>query len=297
MSDTPFTDWILHFSSTVEEWVLALSESLWIYPGIFAVSLIDAIFPVVPSESVIIATATASSQTGSPILVLIFLCAAVGAWCGDQLAYLVGSRFDVRQWRIFKRGRWLRTLDWAETQLERRGTTFIIAARFIPMGRVVVNLTAGALRYPHRRFMGVDAVAVTIWAAWSIALGTIAGAIFPEDNLLLSIVVGVVAGVVLGLLVDRILAWIGLEQPQLPDLAGDIEESLTPEEKARAEELERLRAERKEHRVERREERRSHTGSVRVAGRRGDTAADGSQGSDADAEERRADDLPGEDAR
>ena len=270
MSDTSFTDWILHFSSTVEEGVLALSESLWIYPGLFAVSLIDAIFPVVPSESVVIATSTASYQTGSPILVLIFLCAALGAWCGDQLAYLVGARFDVRRWKIFKRGRWLRTLDWAETQLERRGTTFIIAARFIPMGRVVVNLTAGALRYPHRRFMGVDAVAVTMWAAWSIALGTIAGAVLPEDNLLLSIIVGVVAGVVLGILVDRVLAWIGFQQPELPDLAGDIEETLSPEERARAEEIERHRAERREHRVERREERRTHSGRPHTAGHQHD---------------------------
>ena len=297
MSDTPFTDWILHFSSTVEEWVLALSESLWIYPGLFAVSLLDAIFPVVPSESVVIATSTASYQTGSPILVLIFLCAAAGAWCGDQLAYLIGARFDVRRWRIFKRGRWLRTLDWAESQLERRGTTFIIAARFIPMGRVVVNLTAGALRYPHRRFMGVDAVAVSIWAAWSIALGTIAGAIFPEDNLLLSIVVGVVAGVVLGLLVDRILAWIGFEQPELPDLAADIEGSLSPEEKARAEELERVRAERREDRVERREERRSRTGSITAAGRRREHGDDGLEPDQAPSEGRDTDDAPGEDAR
>ncbi|GIG54795.1 DedA family protein [Demequina activiva] len=268
MSDRTFTDWILHFSSTVEEWVLELSESLWIYPGVFGVSLVDGVFPVVPSESVIIAVSTASYQTGSPILVLIFLCAAVGAWCGDQLAYAIGARFDVRQWRLFRRSRARRALDVAETQLERRGTTYIIAARFIPMGRVLVNLTAGALRYPHRRFMGVDALAVSIWAAWSVAVGTVAGAIFPEDNLVLSIIVGVVAGVVLGMLVDRILGWIGFESPELPDLAGDIQESMTPEERARADELERQRLARREERVERREERRGRTGPATIGGRR-----------------------------
>ncbi|WP_159450154.1 DedA family protein [Demequina sp. NBRC 110056] len=259
-----FSDWILHFSSTVEEWVLELSESLWIYPGVFFLSLIDGIFPVLPSESVIIATSTASFQTGSPILVLIFLCGAVGAWCGDQIAYLVGSRVDVRHWRLFKRDRWRHSLDWAESQLERRGTTFIIAARFIPMGRVIVNLTAGALRFPHRRFMGVDAVAVSIWAAWGILLGTAAGAIFPKDNLLLSIIVGVVAGVLLGLVVDKVLGWFGLTEPELPDLAGDIEESLTPEDRERQAEIERHRAERKEERTGRKEERVAHRAERRA---------------------------------
>ncbi len=229
MEDPSFTQWILHFSSLTEEYVLALSESLWIYPGVFALSVIDGFFPIVPSESVIIATATAALQTGSPILVLIFLCGAVGAWLGDQIAYLIGAKTDVRRWKLFKRERWRRGLDWAETQLERRGPTFIIAARFVPMGRVLVNLSAGALRYPHRRFMGIDAIAVTLWSAWGIGLGSAAGAVFPEDNLLLSIVVGVVAGVVLGLFVDKILSWFGLTQPELPDLAGDIEEALAEE--------------------------------------------------------------------
>ncbi len=219
-------DWILHTSDRLNEWILLFAESLWIYPLTFLMSLIDAIFPVVPSESIIIATSTASAQTGTPILILIFLAGAVGAWCGDQIAYLVGARFDPRNWGMLTRDKPRRALDWAEHQLERRGTTFIIAARFIPMGRVAVNLMAGALRFPHRRFMGVDAVAVTIWAGWGILLGTVAGSIFPEDNLFFSIVAGVVAGVVLGFFVDKILALLGFTKPELPDLAADIEERL-----------------------------------------------------------------------
>src|SRR5690606_16886400 len=125
-----------------------------------------------------------------------------------------------------------------------------------PMGRVLVNVAAGALRYPHRRFMGVDAVAVTIWSGWSIALGTVAGAIFPEDNLLLSIVVGVIAGVVLGFAVEKVLGWIGIDKPTLPDFASDIEESLTPEERAAAEALAAEREARREQRIEQRLERR-----------------------------------------
>lgn len=217
-----FWNWLIHFSSNVEDLVLAWSDSLWIYVGVFALSLIDAIFPVVPSESVVIATSVTAASQGTPLLIGIFLTAAAGAWCGDQLAYFIGTKIDVRKISLFKRDRWRKSLDWAEDHLETRGSTFIIAARFIPMGRVVVNLTAGALRYPHRRFMGVDAIAVTIWAAWGIGLGTVAASIF-QDKLLLSIVVGIVGGTVLGVFVDKLLNLLGFGPPDLPDLADQIE--------------------------------------------------------------------------
>ncbi len=211
-------DWI----GALEHWVLTLTESLWIYPTVYLLSLIDGIFPLVPSESIVIATATAWSQTGTPIIYLTWLVAAAGAWSGDQFAYWVGSRFDVRKHPFFGRERVRRSLDWAETALEKRGTTFIIAARFIPMGRVAVNLTAGALGYPRKWFMTVDAVAAVIWATYGSILGVFAGSI--SDNILVSIAIGVVGGVVLGFIIDKVLARLGFAEPEMPDLAGEIEE-------------------------------------------------------------------------
>ncbi|WP_430867685.1 DedA family protein [Demequina aurantiaca] len=246
-------DWMIHFGSKVEVLVLTWSESLWIYPGLFMVSLIDAIFPLVPSESVVIATSVTAASEGNPLLIGIFLAAACGAWCGDQIAYLIGAKIDVRKIGLFKRERWRRSLDWAETKLETRGSTFIIAARFIPMGRVVVNLMAGALHYPHRRFMAIDGVAVVIWAGWGILLGTVAASIF-KDKLLLSIVVGIVGGTVLGILVDKLLSKLGFGTAALPDLAGQIEVETEEQRVARI-------AARREARQENRARR--HDGSVR----------------------------------
>lgn len=186
-------------------------------------SLIDGFFPVVPSDAVLVGSATAWQQSGNgflewgnPLLWLILLSAIAGGWCGDQIAYLIGSKVDVRKLRIFRNPRGQATLDWTEHALEKRGTAFIIAGRFIPWGRIAVNLSAGALKFPHRRFMGVDLVGVSLWATWSVALGTVAGSIF-DDNLLLSIAIGVVGGIALGLLVDKILALVGLAPVEIPD--------------------------------------------------------------------------------
>jgi len=217
-------DWVLHFSSNVEEFVLSAVESAWIYFWLFSLSLVDGIFPVVPSETIVIAASTAWKQTGSPILPLVWITAAAGAWCGDQLAYLVGSKIHIRSFRLFKGTKGQRTLDWAEHALKHRGAAFIIAARFIPFGRVAVNLTAGALEFPRRRFMIIDAIAVAIWATYGVAIGVFAGSLF-ENNLLLSIVVGVAGGIALGWLVDRILAKFGVAVPD----ADEAEATAAPE--------------------------------------------------------------------
>ena len=216
-------DWIVHFTSHLEDLILAAAESYWIYFWLFAMSLIDAVFPLVPSETIVIATSTAWKQTGSPLLPLIWLCAAVGAWCGDQITYLIGSKIHIRSLRLFRGPKGQRTLDWAEHALQHRGAAFIIAARFIPFGRVAVNLTAGALGFNHRRFMIIDAIAVSIWATYGVLIGITAAEIF-ENNLLVSIVVGVAGGLVLGWLVDRILARFGVGVPDA-DEAPSVDEA------------------------------------------------------------------------
>lgn len=222
MPVSTFWEWLIHFSSHIETLVLESAGSPWIYVGIFAVSLVDAIFPVVPSESVVIAASVTAASQGNPMLIFVFLVAAAGAWCGDQITYLVGTKIDIRRFSFLQRERWRKSLNWAESMLERRGSTFIIAARFIPLGRAVVNLTAGVLRFPHRRFMAVDAVAVVIWAAWGIGLGTVAASVF-KDNLLLSIVVGIIGGTVMGLFVDKILTKLGFGPPDLPRPTDQVE--------------------------------------------------------------------------
>jgi len=224
-----FWDWFTHLSEHLNSGILSLVESVWIYPSIFAVSLFDAIIPVFPSESVIIGSAAARQSTAHPnfFLVFVFVMGATGAWCGDQVAYFIGTRVDVRNIKVFRRPKVLASLDWAEHSLERRGALYIIAARFIPMGRVAVNLTAGALRYPHRRFMAVDAVATSIWAAWGILIGTAAASLL-GNNLILSIAVGVTGGVLLGFAVEKLMSLFGFATPEMPDLAGEIEHKAGP---------------------------------------------------------------------
>ncbi|ACQ81346.1 conserved protein DedA family [Beutenbergia cavernae DSM 12333] len=191
--------------STIQDAVIGMAESPWVLLALFAFCVIDGFFPPIPSESVVIALAAlAVAGDGVPILAIIPV-AAAGAMTGDLIAFSIGRRVPVRTMRLFSSGKGKATLAWAERQLARRGGTFILSARYIPVGRVAVNMTAGAVGFPLRRFVAFDALAAITWAVYSTVIGLAAGRFF-HDYPLLGVVVGIVGGVLIGTLVDSILS-------------------------------------------------------------------------------------------
>lgn len=217
----------------MEDWILALVATPWVYLALFAFATIDGFFPPIPSESVVIALAALATATGEPNLALLLPAAAAGAWTGDQIAFQIGRKVDVRHLRFMRSARAQQTLDWAAHALEQRGASFIIAARYIPVGRVAVNMSAGTLGFPRKRFMGLAAIAAITWACYSAAIGVGAGA-WLEDKPLLAVAVGVAGGLVIGYIVDLVLTRVlrkrherngagaeaGLAPTSEPDAAG-----------------------------------------------------------------------------
>lgn len=103
-----------------------------------------------------------------------------------------------------------KTLSWARRSLARRGASVILTGRFIPVGRVAMNLTAGAVGDPRRRFVGFDAIASLTWALYSAAIGIGAGAWF-TDHPLRAVFVGLAGGLLIGLVLDRALRRLGAQ--------------------------------------------------------------------------------------
>ena len=189
----------------ISDLVLQAVASPWLYLAMFAVAVIDGFFPPVPSETVLVASAAVAASTGRPDLVALGLVAAAGAAAGDNIAFAVGRRTGSARFAWMRRPRVAGALARAGAALDRRGAGLILGARFIPVGRVAVNLSAGALAYPWRRFALLSVAAGLCWAAYSIGIGLLAGARL-KDQPLLSATLGVVLAVGIGLLVDRLLA-------------------------------------------------------------------------------------------
>ena len=185
--------------------VLQAVSSPWLYLAMFVVAVLDGFFPPVPSETVLVAAAAVAASTGGPDLALLGVVAAAGAVIGDNIAFAIGRRTGTTRFAWMRRPRVAGAFAWAGTALEKRGAGLILGARFIPVGRVAVNLSAGALRYPWRRFALLTVAAGLCWSAYSIAIGLLAGA-WLKDQPLLSAVFGVVLALAIGLVVDRVAA-------------------------------------------------------------------------------------------
>jgi membrane protein DedA with SNARE-associated domain len=194
--------------TAVSDWAVALAGTPWVFLALYAFATIDGFFPPIPSESVIIALAALFVASGSADFWILGAVAAAGAFTGDQIAYSIGRRIPIRRLRFMQGPRAQKALAWAERALAERGASFIISARYVPVGRVAVNMTAGATGYPRRRFTALAVVAAISWSIYSVLLGIGAGHLFGEKYPLLAAVVGVAVGLLIGVLVDwGIASW------------------------------------------------------------------------------------------
>ena len=168
----------MHLFDQFVQWV---SGAWWSYPVVFLVSMLDAFFPFVPSETVVI-TAGVLASSGDLSLPLVIVCATLGAIAGDNISYGLGAWLGERRVkRLFGGAKSRRAFEWAERQLEVRGFYLIIIARFIPGGRTAVTFSCGYTRaMPWRRFIFADVIAATLWGTYAALLGYIGGKQFED---------------------------------------------------------------------------------------------------------------------
>jgi membrane protein DedA with SNARE-associated domain len=193
----------------VSDWAVALAGSPWVFLALYAFATIDGFFPPIPSESVIIALAALFVASGTADFWILGAVAAAGAFTGDQIAYSIGKRIPIRRLRFMRGERAQNAVAWAERALAERGASFIIAARYVPIGRVAVNMTAGAVAYPRKRFTMLAAIAAISWSIYSVLLGIGAGHLLGEEQPLLAAAAGVAGGLLLGVIVDQVMSWLG----------------------------------------------------------------------------------------
>ncbi|WP_223628610.1 DedA family protein [Microbacterium sp. EST19A] len=185
--------------------IMQAIASPWLYLVLFAVTIIDGFFPPIPSETVLVAAAAVAASSGDGNLLLLGLVGAIGAAIGDNIAFAIGRRLGTTRYAWMRRPRVAAAFAHAQTALDHRSATLILGARYIPVGRVAVNMSAGALGFPWRRFLPLSLIAGLSWSIFSLAIGLLAGA-WIKDQPLLSAALGVVIALVIGFVIDRIAA-------------------------------------------------------------------------------------------
>ena len=133
------------------------------YAVAFVVPALDAVVPVLPSETAIVALGVATAGSVDPRIAVLLLLAAAGACAGDNLSYLVGHRFE--PWadrRLLAGGSGRKRRAWARTTLEHYRARLIVACRFLLGGRTAVTLTCGATSYPRDRLVLALSIAIVV---------------------------------------------------------------------------------------------------------------------------------------
>ncbi|WP_022901536.1 DedA family protein [Humibacter albus] len=215
--------------------IAGVVSSPWVLVLIAVVVFIDAFFPPVPSESIVIAAAAAAVSVGEPNIVLVVACAAIGAIAGDNLTFWIGRAVGLERFAWMRRPRMRRALRSASNGIARRPAPFLMTARYVPVGRVAVNLVAGASGFPRRRFLPLSIIAGVTWAVYSVAIGLLAGHLL-HGNALLGMLVGVAGGIASGVIVDlvmrlssRLHARRGMRRTGTADSVAEVEATTGPQ--------------------------------------------------------------------
>jgi membrane-associated protein len=157
--------------------------SHWLLLILFIAAAVDAVFPVVPSEGMVI-TAGMAAAAGHQNLLLVITVAMVGSVIGESTCYLMGRGSGPALHRWMKRQeRRQQVYERVSSALHARGGLILMTVRYIPGARMVATLTAGATRYSFKKFIVFTFFGVTIAYTYVALLGYLGGDAFAHDQL------------------------------------------------------------------------------------------------------------------
>ncbi|MBF0815828.1 hypothetical protein E4U02_05330 [Microbacterium paludicola] len=189
----------------MDELIAGLAANPWALVVLAGIVFADAFLVVVPGEVAVTALGSVAVAHGLPPLWAVILIGGAAAFAGDVCCYLIGRLLHPRSWRVMQRPSLQRALDWAARRLRTHAATAVFTARFIPFGRLAVNLSAGAAMVPALRYLPIAAVAAMAWAAFQALIGAAIASIIPGGTVV-AVIVSIVIALAVGWTVDFVLA-------------------------------------------------------------------------------------------
>jgi membrane-associated protein len=144
------------------------------YLGVTLLVFLDAICPIFPGETTLNAASTLAAQ-GTLHLPLVILAGAVGAIVGDSALYWLARLFSRRLHGQVERAKRNDRVASALTFLGDSAPLLLIAGRFVPGVRFVVNATLGMEKYPYPRFLLWSAIGGSVWSVYTCVLAYAVG--------------------------------------------------------------------------------------------------------------------------
>jgi len=157
------------------DWIVEVVGKMG-YAGIFLLTLLENIFPPIPSELVMPLAGYHAAQ-GKFGLWGAIIAGSVGSALGTAAWYWVGKRIGEQRLRDWaeRHGRWLtldgEDIDKASEWFHRKGVAAVFICRMIPALRTWISLPAGFSEMPMSRFLLPTVIGTSLWTAGLTAAG------------------------------------------------------------------------------------------------------------------------------
>jgi membrane-associated protein len=169
------------------------------YLGVAGLVFLDAVCPVFPGETTLNAASTLAAQ-GALSIWLVMLAGSVGAVLGDSALYWIARLFSDRLAKQVEHAKQNEKVANALELLGDNAAVLLIAGRFVPGVRFVVNCTYGIAKLPYRRFLLWSALGGTIWAVYTCALAYAVGTALEDFPLASVVISGTITTVLMGII-------------------------------------------------------------------------------------------------
>jgi membrane protein DedA with SNARE-associated domain len=161
----------------------AVLHSPWLPLALVVLIALDAPFPMLPSETILMtgyAAAFADRDLGG--VALLGLAALLGCVVGDLLVHALGRSST----RLVARhvGRAGPIAHWVTSTMLTRPLVALVAARFVPSGRLVSTAIAGRVGLPVRRFVPCTSASSSLWGVYMLVAGLLLGPVVADSPLL-----------------------------------------------------------------------------------------------------------------
>ncbi len=149
------------------DWITGLLEGggAW---AIFALMLLENIFPPIPSELIMPLAGFNAARGGTPLWLAI-VAGGIGSTLGAWFWYIIGVAYGPARMRrvVVRYGRWLtltpNELTSAENWFARHGGAAVFFGRFLPTIRTLISVPAGLAQMPVGRFLLFTAIGSFMW--------------------------------------------------------------------------------------------------------------------------------------
>lgn len=152
------------------------------YLAMFALIMIENLFPPIPSEVILTFGGFLVAQTNLHFSIML-ICSTLGAVIGAMVLYWIGTLISVDRLEYWLDHKWVKRLGFKSGDIKKTFDWFekyeakaVLIGRCIPVIRSLISIPAGMNKMPFAKFVVYTLIGSAVWNTILLSIGRFAGA-------------------------------------------------------------------------------------------------------------------------